>query len=686
MAQIKKQLQEILVTQEFTRLDPFRDKTTWREMTSDERELLGLLLVMQGEKELIKGNEQVLESFKLAAKVSPKNPVILFRQAMAFASQEHNIYCMTSACRLFEKIVKIEPTFFEAWFNWGNVLIKLGVFSNEMRYFEEADHCFKKAETHSTHKNAPLIAALYRHWGVAWYYSGKLSGEAGDFKTALSKYQKAVSLGMETEQLWNDQGNALVELSLLINQHQYLLEAVEYYWKSTKINPNFYEGWLNLALCCQRMFLISNMDSYFNLSIDCYESASKLEPHHALLWHKWGDLYLTNGKNTGDPELFRLALEKLQIADECEPNNPMTIACIGDALMMWGYLLEDLEKLTEASKKFFKCLELQPDNPFFWELYGQIQMELGYYFSDMKYFKFALEQFQKAYSLDKKNPKIWHRQVLCYLAMGELKNDKKLFKQAAKLCMRVVDCGGGHVPVFWNDWGVILMKLATLTNERRYIEAALTKFEQAIRLQKTQSRSENVDPEWMYNYGCALDFLGDFQEPASNYEKAIQVLTKVIEMEPNYINVYYNLAVAHSHLGEACCDVESYNRANDYFEAFLALRNEDDCAWYEWGLTLLNLAQLINDPNHPENSKSVFEQSEKKLHQALALGNNDAHYVLSCLYSINNNIPACIYHLERAFANGKILNQESLYHDIWLDNVRETPAFRNFLAQLHKKE
>ena len=83
-------------------------------------------------------------------------------------------------------------------------------------------------------------------------------------------------------------------------------------------------------------------------------------------------------------------------------------------------------------------------------------------------------------------------------------------------------------PEFWNDWGLVLMKLAHITDEKRYMEAALKKFEQAIRLKRESLAREQVDPEWLYNYGCALEFLGDYTDDVARFEQAVQVCLSCI--------------------------------------------------------------------------------------------------------------------------------------------------------------
>ncbi len=682
VAKFKQQLEGILNSGELAQLEQFRDKKIWTGMTPDEKELLGTLFVMQGEKELKSGNRHVLESFKIASKLAPKSPSILYRQAMAYANREDNMYCLTAACKNFEKLVEIDPEFFDAWHNWGNVLIKLGLLTVESIHLEEADKKYLQADALASKNSSIKLAQMYRHWGVCWYYQGKASGEAGDFRKAIAKFQKALEYGLESTELWNDFGNALVELSALLNNHQILLEAIEYYWKSIRQDNDCLKGWLSLSYSFQKLFFTTYIETYFNLAVESYENASRLDPDDALLWMRWGQLLCIRAKNKRDETMMMESLKKHEIADLCEPDHPVILSAWAEAQIAYGILTDNLAYLREAENKILLCLDMEPDNPDIWGLHANCQLEYGNYFSDTKYYRKAIELFQHAISLTREEPGLWHGLVMANYMLGDATGDKKPLKLAAKHCMHVVDCGGQNNPFFWNDWGVILMKLGSMNQEKRYIEAALAKFEQAIRLKKNDPHADNIEVEWLYNYGCALDFLGDYHDPAINYEKAAQVLTRVLEMNPDFYTAHFNLAMSLAHLGELNDDAESFHRAFDHFAFYTQNFSEDEAGWCEWGVALMNLALLVLDPLHPEEGLSIFEEAEKKLMHASFLGQSNASYHLASLYSLIGNYDASIAYLEKSHRNGVITNIEDLLHDEWLEGVRLTPEFQRFYNEL----
>ena len=82
---------------------------------------------------------------------------------------------------------------------------------------------------------------------------------------------------------------------------------------------------------------------------------------------------------------------------------------------------------------------------------------------------------------------------------------------------------------------------------------------------KTDSgEGAKLDPEWFYNYGCAMDLLGDLDENPECYEKAIQSLSKVLQIDPKYTLVHFNLALALSHFGEVTADVEYFKKSFEH--------------------------------------------------------------------------------------------------------------------------
>jgi tetratricopeptide (TPR) repeat protein len=679
-------IQEILAGKHFAQLIQFENPDSWALLTEDDKQTLALSFILEGEVLLNKGDSQALQRFDLAMQLAPQNIQVLFRLAIAYGSQFKSLPCLKAVCKLLYQVTNLDPTFFGAWDVWANTLVQKGIAYNDSTFFHEAHQKFLEGQKVLPTENPQTVAEFYWRWGLCWHYQGKFSGEAIDFRSALDHYRHAADQGLQTPPFWNDFGNSLVEIGSLIGKKELYFEAIELYQRAVKLSENFFEGWFNLGCTFQKLFETEGAIEYFTFANESFENAAKIDTDNAFLWLKWGHLEAVMGKITRDLDLLAQADLKYEKADFFDSNNSFILSRWGEVQMLLGAHKENLQLLHEAIEKISKSLEMNPDNSESWYLYGCCLNEFGRYFTDENYYIKAIEKFQHGLSRNKNDPLLWYGLALAHFAIGELNDDIIMIEKAIRFCTKVIECGGQSFPQFWNDWGVALMKLSELNNDKASVESALAKFEQAIARQSDGDDWSHVDTEWLYNYGCALDFMGDFNEDTNYYEKAVQVLGKVVEAEPTYTHARYNLALALSHLGEATSDIECFNKASEHFQELLANDTEDEMGWNDWGLTLLNLAQLIHDPIHPEHSRKIYDQAESKFLHSIALGCVQSYYNLACLYSLIGNYPAALDYIERAENSNALPPLDDMLHDEWLDGLRNTTAFRNFLSHISNKD
>lgn len=685
----KKKLQDIITSESFEELEHYHETKSWDPLTDKERELLAILFVKQSDQLMDRENpsdadlDKAVRSLERAAELTKQHPNVLFKLAVAMSRRHEDVNSLSAACKLFHTLTTTEPDFFEAWYAWANTLVNMGLSYSETAYFQDANHKF--IEAHAVcKKEGQELAEFHWHWGQCWHFLGKLSGEAVDFRSALDKYKKAFEEGLRTANFWNDYGNSLVELACLIGRHEMFLEAIDHYDKTVQLSPDFFDAWLNLACTYQKLFSLNCQQEYFTEANLAFEKAVSLRKTEAILWLRWAQLFMIAGKTTHNPEQLRAAVEKFEIANSQEPNHPQILTGWGESLLLWGTEIEDLGLLRQAEEKICRAVELFADNTEVWYLYGSCLNEIGRYFGDEHYYHKAIEKFHYGLSLNRSDALLWYGLALAHFAIGELLDDEVMVEKAVRYCTRVIEFGGQGFPQFWNDWGVALMRLGEMTNNKAHIEAALEKFDHALCQQEEYPQYDGMEPEWLYNYGCALDFLGDFTEDPAYYEKAVMVLSRVVELEPYYQHARFNLALAYSHLGELTADIDSFQKSLEHFEVLLSNDNEDETGWNDWGTTLMNLAQLVFDKAHPEHSQGLYEMAESKLLHAIALGSATAHYNLACLYSLQGNFTGAMHHLERSSAVGALPGVDDMMHDQWLDSLRHTPAFRTFIAQIER--
>lgn len=679
MSAIQKTLNEIKESQSFDRLEEFKDLKIWSQMGEDEKELFALLLTQYGSQQLSKGETKVLDNFELAAKVLSYSSSILYHHGLIFASYADNSRCLNLACQAFSKAARGDPNFFLAWYKWGETLLKLGVLDGDIDCFTEGHLKFEKA---SELVEGIKDADFFWKWGQCLAGLGKHSGEPHDYHRAINQFSKAFELDCKHTEFFNDYGDAMVELASLLERPEFLIESLKWFEQAVEVNPDEFNGWFNLASTLLKIAEILPAEEYFEQACMSFLKAAEIDPTNALMWLRWGQLESSLGKMKRSPKILESSLEKFAKAYELETDNAAVLSCWGEVELFFGSSQERLDLLHSAKNKILRSLELHPETPDVWYLYGACLNELGHFFEDDSYFFQAIEKFEYGLTLNSKHPLLWYGLALSHFALGELNEDALMFEKAVRYCSCVIEAGGGVLPQFWNDWGVALLKLAEITNQQAHIEAAIEKFERALKQPALAAEAEDVDLEWVYNYGCALDLLGDVTEDPRHFERAIRILAHIIQVDPSYTHARYNLALAHSHLGELTYDIESYQKAIEQFQILLENDLEDEMVHLDYGVSLINFALLVHDTNHPERAQAIYKQAESVLIQSASLGNCQAYYQLAGLYSLTDHYTLAMYYIERARSFGVLPPVEDMLHDEWLEGLRQTPTFRQFISQL----
>ncbi len=686
MTTIRRTLINIQESQSFDQLEPLKQETVWKGLASDDRVLLARLLVMQGAQQLAKGDHQVLESFEIANTISSNAPEILYQQAVILSSYRDNIRCLILASQTLVRALQQDPQLFKAWFLRAQVLTDVGSFEHEASYFVEANQNYEQAQALLEAVENVKQEEFYWKWGYCLASLGKVSGEPLDFHQAIEKYRLAYDLGCQDAKFFNDFGHSFADLASLLEKSEYFAEALKLFNQAVRQDPLAFEGWYNQACCIQNFSEFNYHDKLLEQADRSFIKASEINPHYSQLWLKWGQLEVTIGKIKRDVQRLEASLIKFAKAHQLEPGHPQILSSWAEAELVLGTYEERLDFIQSARTKILNSLEIQPEDSNLWYLYGSCLNELGHYFGDADYYNQAIEKFQYGLSLTRQHPLLWYGMALAYFALGELTEEQALFEKSVRYFSRVVEWGGLAIAQFWNDWGAALMCLAELTQQSSYVEMAIEKFERALKQPLQNLEGEDVDLEWVYNYGAAFDLLGDLTEEPRHFEKAVQILSQVVQLDPNYQQARYNLALALSHLGEAMVDVEVYQKSIEIFQFLLDQNPEDDLVHLDFGMSLTNLGLLIYDVHHPERSQELYREAESHLMQAAALGNTQSYYQLAGLYSITGHYDHAMHYLERAQFSDTLPRIEDLLHDDWLEGVRQIPAFRQFITELSSQQ
>lgn len=572
------------------------------------------------------------------------------------------------------------PDFFQTesdWLQlWGNILVQLGKLLNDSSFFEGALEKYRQA----AFQTGP---GLYWDWADAWALLGQKSGEHTDIQQALAKYQNAQHEGMHLPFFRLDYGKTLVYYGQFMGNPYIVEEGLQLY--RGVIADTYYPdeeptilhnvAWRQLALGAKVLFQISHRQDDFEEAGKVFRDAILVSPKNSDLWLDWGELYLEAGWLRRDLKLLEEGLEKLTSSKikECDPLRVSYLLSRG--LVMLGLFVESLKLIKEGEERVRRALEAAPQDRSLIFARGLAELGLGLYFSDGDAFARAASIFERGIRQEATAIENWYALFQTYLAWGLDESSETLLQKGITAIARVCALLP-FSPIHLNEWGVALLRLREF---KKHEEAAQACIEEAIdKFKKAWELLE--ENETLYNWGCALDQLGDIIGDEGIYGEAIDLLSRALEKSPSQLHIRYHLGLAFSHLGELTGDKECLSQAIEQLELVAKATEDDENVWCDLGYALLNLSQVHFDSFCPEEGESQKYEAEKVFLHAIELGSGDACYHLACLYSLAGLIPASIHYLKKAEAADCLPHAEDLVHDEWLQEVRKTEVFKEFLS------
>lgn len=650
-ALVVKQIEEVAFTKNWDDLDAFLTNGGFEKISYKERERLAQLFFQRGED---------------------------------LVNQVGDLTEVLEALKFLEAAVKLDPLFVSAWTSLAQSYLTLGLNEEKIDSINRANDLFQHIETilHCQGQKNPV--ELLWNWGTCLYLLAKDSEEPVDFKNAVDKFKEAQELGLEDPDFFFDYATAIGELGMLIGKQELLLESTTLLEKSIKGKGDHGTAWLQLACAYKILYFLTADVVYFEKADESFLAAARSNVQQTALWLNWGQLLSMEGKTVRNESLLQAAVENLEKAEILSPQDPVVLCTMADVLIHLGWLLDKISLLKDAQERLELVHSLYPDNPECLCLWGHCLLHIGKYFSDPIYINQAIEKFQTGLSNNKNAYIFWHGLATAHFCLGEFTQEADEFEKAAKFSAQAIRLGGDN-PGYWNDWGVALMKLGEISGDAHHAAVAVEKFEQAIR-QFHRKAAGNPDPDWIYNYGCSLDYLGELEQNPQLYERAISILSHLLEQYPDFHHVRYNLALSLYHLGDVVADAEALEKSIDQFEILIKRETEDDGLLSDLGLVYLTLAELSRDSKEIIKANSAFQKAEHCLTQAIALGGLDANYWLANLYALQENYADAMHFLERARQSDALPSLNELLSNEWFGSLRQTPRFRAFVADLSDED
>lgn len=633
----------------------------------------------QGEMALLKGDlNRGLECFDAALKLDSANSKLYYTQGLSlfeFGGGEGREKALLLASKKFKAATTLNPNDFNAWMAWGSLLSTLGSSSEEHHYFQDAKEKLSKAIALSADQGRDTLSELYWDCSVVYTRLAEHSEEALDWHQAIEAFQTAHSFEEKLPaEFWKDFGHACLKFASQINDVRFYVKAINCLKNAVSIESSSFDGWCLLGEALQKLYMHTHDEDHFSQANDCFSTASQIQPQDEELWLNWARFLCDSAKRIADVKRLRLCIEKCHRAFALNPNEPLIQAVWGEALSLLGNYTDRLDLIYDAQNKISQALETENNEPDIWYSYGICMQAFGHYFDDCDYYYQAIEKFQEGLSIDRTCHRHWHAIGWTYSLLGDLEGNLETLELSLRFYQKAIDLHSSTYYIF--DYAAALSKLGEMTHEQRWLEEAVAQFERLLNLQKN---AIYLHPDWLFQYACTLDALGDFYEEEFYYLRAIEIFSHVLMIDPDFTLVHHRQALALSHLGELTSEIDNFYRAAHHFR--LAMKNDDenDTVLVDWATTLINIAGHSHDSSE---SDQFYRDAEHKFQIAMRLGNLQTYYHLACLYSLTGQCEKGMHCMEKAREYDALPPIDEMLQDEWLDNLRSTADFQEFLTQL----
>lgn len=642
-------------------------------------------LLRQGELCLLKRELLGVELFRKAAELDPQNPELFFKQASSlyeYGYEDKNEKILLLASKKLKIAALLSPQTFSIWHLWGSVLLKLGKITDRYHYFLESKEKLTKAmaliSSQDSSQTTDILADLHWAYGFTWKKSAERSEEALDYQLAVAAFNKA-SLYSDhlPSEFWHTYGHTCLDLAEHINDLRLYAKAIHCFKRCISKSDASYEGWRSLAQALLMLHRYTHDEDHFLQANECFSSAAQLQTQDVTLWLSWAQFLCDSGRRQRDIKKLRSCIEKCHRAHACEPNHSLIMGLWAEALALIGELSDRVDLIYDAQNKISEISQSAENHPDVWFSYGMCLNSFSRYFDEIDYGYQAIEKFQQGLSIDRTCHRHWHAIAEAYTYIGNKEEDPEFLERACRFYAKAIDLHSSSSYIY--NYASALSLLGELTQEQQWFEESVVQFERALGMQKN---AIYLHPDWLFHYATTLDMLGDFHEEKSYYTRAIEILSHVLMIDPDFPQIHHRMALCYSHLADLLEETEHFNRAIHHFRLSLKHDEENDQILNDWSMTLMHLAEHSQDTGEIDQ---LYREAEHKLTQAAKLGNVNSFYHLACLHSLIGNYEKSLFFIEKTDYFNALPSMEELLEDDWLEGVRATSEFRSFLSQLEKK-
>ncbi|MCB7128227.1 MAG: tetratricopeptide repeat protein [Candidatus Brocadiales bacterium] len=234
--------------------------------------------------------------------------------------------------------------------------------------------------------------------GGLFYLGTSFATLSGDYKKAISCYDKALRIDKNNAEAWHNRGCSLAELG----RHE---DAIKSYDKALEVDPNMSEAWYNKGRSLAKLGRHED-------AIKSSDKALKIDKNDAKAWYN-------RGYSLAKLDRHEEAIESYDKALEIDKNDV-------EAWYNRGLSLYELDRHEEAIASCDKALEIDPRLVLAWYNRGNSLFRL-------RRREEAIASYDKAIEIDPRYALAWYNKGLLLHEMGKIQEAKEHIKKAIKI-------------------------------------------------------------------------------------------------------------------------------------------------------------------------------------------------------------------------------------------------------------
>ena len=441
--------------------------------------------------------ERVLSTVKPLIELFPKVMFLLAIQGAANASLKK----WEAAVASYKQAVKIDPHYYEGYFNMADALRSKNELDEAVAYYEQAI------------KIKPDYADAYNNMGNALK-------EKGDLDAAIDSYKKAIKVKPDYAETYKNMGNAL-------SKKGDLNAAIDSYKKAIKIKPDYAEAYINMANTLSGkgevkaargsynkaleikpdyaeafndMGVSLRNKGEINAAIDSCIQAIRIKPDYAIYHNNLG-VFL---KEKGDLDA---ALRSYNEALKIKPD-------YAEAYLNMGTVLKDKGDPDAAIDSYNEALKIKPD---YAEAYGN----RGVAFTEKEDLDAAIDSYDKALNIKPDYAEAYFNMGNALVIKGEVNAAIDRYNKAINIKPELAE---------------VHISIGNALKSQGELNGAMECYNKAVKI-----KPDNAS--FYIAVGNALTDMGDSDAAIESYKQALKI-------KPNYADAYYSQSLAYIFLEE----------------------------------------------------------------------------------------------------------------------------------------